>query len=105
MARPAGRTEAKKNPAITVPKVLALMHLRDGAITDHQQLAELVGLYPNQVRRLLTESVEVLGIRCEKCGGNLTCVPCVACRHRRQYPRYKVAEIDCCGAGEKKLES
>lgn len=86
------RTPAKKNPAITVPKVLAILHLRDGAITDHQQLADLVGLYPNQVRCLLTEPVDIVGIRCEKCGGQLTCVPCVACRHRRQFPRYRPPE-------------
>jgi len=81
----------KKNPAITVPKVLALMHLRDGAITDHHELANLVGLYPNQVRCLLTEAVEVSGVRCQKCGGELTCVPCVACRHRREFPRYALS--------------
>lgn len=85
-------SKSKMAPAVTKEKVLAIMHLCAGEMTDPVAIGAVVNLFPCQVSEILRSHVEVFRpVKCAKCGATLHAVPCVACKHRRQYPRYQTA--------------
>lgn len=85
-------SKSKKAPAITKEKVLAIMHLCAGEMTDPVAIGAVVNLFPCQVSDILRSHVEVFRpVKCAKCGANLHALPCVSCKHQRRYPRYETA--------------
>lgn len=67
-----------------------IMHLRDGGMVDYFAMARASGFTVNKVAEILHSHVGIpIKIRCNKCGGTITAVPCVACTNSQVYPQYK----------------